>query len=280
MTTKINDYLNRIGIYDELKVGLIVPSSQTIRKSPNNLDELMDSIRANGLLEPLIVRPHRGKFELVAGHRRFEACKRLRFKKIGCIVAELDDKQSFEFSLIENLQRETLEPLEEALAFKNYCDKFGWGSQTELAKKIGKSQEFVSHRLRLLALPDEIKELLSAKKVSLTEAKRLSWMKDPEISLQDQSSEVFDDDFPSRVSNHSPIDPMSYEEERLVSDSILIVRIALVRIDNLIAKAKSAAAREFLIGKRKQLHTLLDESITFRSILGGEEITSPMVMKQ
>src|SRR5438105_3578272 len=140
MTTKINSYFDRIGIYDEIKVGLLVSSSRALRKSFNDLAELMDSIKSHGLLEPLIVRPKKAKFEIIAGHRRYEACKKLRHKKIACIVVELDDQQSYELSLIENLQRETLDPLEEALAFKNYCDKFGWGSQTELAKKIGKSQ--------------------------------------------------------------------------------------------------------------------------------------------
>src|SRR5579862_5324498 len=86
MTTKINDYLDRIGVYDELRVSLIVPSPHALRDASTDIKELMDSIRAHGLLEPVIARPSGEKFELVAGHRRFEACKRLRLKKISTIV--------------------------------------------------------------------------------------------------------------------------------------------------------------------------------------------------
>src|SRR5579872_104315 len=281
MTTKINDYLDRIGIYDELRVRLVVPSPHALRYASADIKELMDSIEAHGLLEPVIVRPSGEKFELVAGHRRFEACKKLRFKKISAIVADLNDKEAFEFSLIENLQRETLGSLEETRAFKSYCDKFGWGSQTELAKKIGKSQEYVSHRMRLLTLPDEIKDMLDTKKMSLTEAKKLSWA--PELSPKLHHLEnARPDNYYCRPNSsiHSEADLMLREEQRVVNDSVLIVRIALVRIDNLISRAKSEVAKDFLIGKRKQLHSLLDESISFKSFLESSRESSSVILNR
>jgi ParB family transcriptional regulator, chromosome partitioning protein len=105
----------------------------SIRQSPNIRSEIIEayelanSINQKGLLQPIIVRPKEGFFQIVAGNRRFEACKLLAWKKIPCHIIELDDKAAFEVSLIENIQRQTLNPLDEAQAFKTYVDDFGWG---------------------------------------------------------------------------------------------------------------------------------------------------------
>jgi len=100
-------------------------------------------------------------FEIVAGHRRYHACRSLRWRFIACKIREMSDKQAFEIQLTENIQRKTMDPIEEAEACRKYVIDFGCGGVCDLAKKIGKSEEYVSHRIHLLKLPDEIKKKIS-----------------------------------------------------------------------------------------------------------------------
>src|SRR5579862_7786956 len=124
-----------------------------------DFSELVDSIRRHGLIQPLVVRRvnrnngERGHFQLVSGYRRFCACKQLEIPAVPCIVRSLTDQEAFEIALVENVQRRNLNPIEEAEAFKSYVVNFGRGSVSRLARKIGKSEEYVSHRLLLLGLP-------------------------------------------------------------------------------------------------------------------------------
>src|SRR5919202_6521046 len=97
---------------------------------------LAQSIKEKGLLQPILVRIKESYFEIVSGNRRYHACKSLRWRKIICHVLELDDKDAFEISLIENIQRKTLDPKEEAQAFKSYIMDHGWGGISHLAAKI------------------------------------------------------------------------------------------------------------------------------------------------
>jgi ParB family chromosome partitioning protein len=126
------------GIVKDINISQIVESKYTIRISTKEeIEELSASIFEKGLLNAIIVR-HRNEsiYEIVAGNRRFEACKKLGFRRISCQVIELDDKGAFEVSLIENIQRKTLYPIEEAHAFKKYVSEFGWGGASDLSQKI------------------------------------------------------------------------------------------------------------------------------------------------
>jgi len=138
-----------------------------------SLEELIASIKEKGLLEPIVVRPIENGFEVVAGNRRLEACKRLKIHKIPCHIVELDDREAFEVSLVENVQRETMNPIDEAKAFKMYIDDYGYGGVSELARKIGKSQEYVSNRLRLLRLPNEVQEEAIRRRITSSAAQEL-----------------------------------------------------------------------------------------------------------
>ncbi len=138
----------------------------------------MKSIQSVGLLHPIIVRPVGDSLEIVAGERRFEACRRLHWKNIPCIVHNFSDKDSFEVALSENIERETLNPIEEAIAFKRYIQEFGWGGESDLAKRIGKSQQYVSQRLKLLDLPKAVLDLVTRRQVNPSVASELIWAKD------------------------------------------------------------------------------------------------------
>lgn len=170
------------GFVERIEIGKIRPSRAPLRiidlEGNKELEELTSSIMEKGLLFPIVVRPIDGEedgflFEVVAGNRRFEACKKLKTKKIPCYVAEFDDKQAYEVSLVENLQRKTLDPLEEARAFKKYVDEFGYGSISELARKIGKSHSYVSRRIGLLKLPKAVQEKLLVRGAQVAIAEEL-----------------------------------------------------------------------------------------------------------
>jgi ParB family chromosome partitioning protein len=155
--------------------------------------ELLKSIMEHGLLEPLIVRPsnhltqgreEEKKYELICGYRRLLACKRLGLNSVPCIIMQLNDRQAFEISLIENTQRKSLNPIEEAEAYKSYVFNFGRGSISRLAERIGKSEEYVSHRLLLLGLPKPIQDRITKKLLDPSHAMELVWLKEVDKQLE------------------------------------------------------------------------------------------------
>jgi ParB family chromosome partitioning protein len=166
-------------VIDDISISKLRASKRQLRSSIQNLGELMDSIRQRGLLQPIIVRGLEDRYyQIIAGNRRYEACKRLSWRKISCNIVELDDKESFELSLIENIQRETLNPIDEARAFKTYISDFGWGGVSELARKIGKSPSYVTKRIELLDLPQEVIQSIVDSSVRPSIAEELCAIKD------------------------------------------------------------------------------------------------------
>ncbi len=137
------------------------------------LDELVQSVREKGVLQPVIVREKDGGFELVAGERRLRAAKELGLKKIPVIVKEVSDADALELSLIENIQREELNPIEEAKAFQRLTsDEFGF-SQDEVARTVGKDRTTISNTIRLLGLPKRVQELVAGDELSMGHARAL-----------------------------------------------------------------------------------------------------------
>ncbi len=156
---------------------------------------LADSIRKYGIIQPIVVRPAktlskvdegvaRPKFELVCGHRRYAACEKLGAITVPCIMMPLDDREAFELALVENLQRQSLNPIEEAEALKSYVVSFGHGSLTRLARTVGKSEEYISHRLLLLGLPKALTERISRRLLTASHATELVWLKDAKMQIE------------------------------------------------------------------------------------------------
>jgi ParB/RepB/Spo0J family partition protein len=144
-----------------LKLSEIREPKFLLRTSLGKIEELADSIRKKGLLNPLTVRKTPEGYELVCGWRRYNALKMLGIEEALCIVHEdLDDKDAFEVALVENVQRKELSPMEEARAFKKYVEEYGWGSVVELAEKIGKKHTYVTLRIQFLDLPEEVQRML------------------------------------------------------------------------------------------------------------------------
>ncbi len=156
----------------EIEVGKIRYNPYQPRKKVEAIDELVLSIQENGLLEPIIVRTIGDGYEVICGERRLQAAKKLGMKYISAVIREASDREMLELALIENLQRENLNPLEAAEAFTILIKNFGLSHQ-EIAKRVGKDRATVTNTLRLLALEDEIKELIWSGRVSEGHARAL-----------------------------------------------------------------------------------------------------------
>jgi ParB family transcriptional regulator, chromosome partitioning protein len=158
----------------EIDVDLIEPNSQQPRTrfTEDNLEELAQSIRANGLVQPIIVRKRNGVYELVAGERRWRASQRAGLQKIPAIIKDVENDKLLELALIENIQRQELNPIEEARAYKKLIDTVGL-TQEMVAERVGKNRTFITNYLRLLKLPDDILNLVSEEKLSAGHARAL-----------------------------------------------------------------------------------------------------------
>ncbi len=158
----------------ELPVTKILPNPAQPRLSyeEDSLTELADSIREHGVLQPILVRPAGAKFELIAGERRWRASQMAGREAIPAIVVEFDEQTALEVSIIENLQREDVSPLEEAAMFRRMTETFGY-SVRQLAQKVGKDKGYVENRLRLSDAPADVRELLSLRKDTISHAYEL-----------------------------------------------------------------------------------------------------------
>lgn len=156
-----------------LRVSDIEPNRQQPRKvfKEEELASLADSIREHGVLQPLLVRPLvNGKYQIIAGERRWRASRMIGLSEVPVIIKEMEDLQAAEIALIENLQREDLSPLEEAGGYQELMDIYGL-TQDQVSKKVGKSRSAVANSLRLLQLPKDATELLKSGKISAGQAR-------------------------------------------------------------------------------------------------------------
>ena len=168
--------------YQEIEVSAITPNPRQPRRTFDEeaLDELAESIREVGLLQPVVVRAAGpGRYELIMGERRWRACQRAGLTEIGAIVKQTQDNELLRDALIENLHRQQLDPLEEAAAYQQLLDDFG-ATHEELARKIGRSRPHISNTLRLLNLPPAVQKRVAAGVLSAGHARALLSLEDPE----------------------------------------------------------------------------------------------------
>ncbi|HEY7079627.1 MAG TPA: ParB/RepB/Spo0J family partition protein [Nitrososphaeraceae archaeon] len=240
------------------------------------LNDLSNSIKQQGLLQPIVVRTRGEYFEIVAGNRRYAACKSIGWRKIGCHVVELDDRAAFEVSLIENLQRKTLTPIDEAKAFKEYVSKLGWGSTTDLAIRIGKSVSYVTKRIKLLDLPDDVLRSILNSKLSVSVAEELNYVKDntkrlklmericeKQLSLREAREIIKNPAIESE--NEIPIYDFLYygrpihdkkqDAKRILDKSITALRIAMIRLVDIVESTDNDwVIQEILMQHKNMLH--------------------------
>ena len=257
------------------------------RYSEDN-ESLVNSIREHGLIQPILIRPLSHGFEIVAGHRRYQACKSLRWRFIPCKIRELTDKQAFEIQLSENIQRKSMDPIEEAEAFRRYVIDFGWGGVSDLAKKIGKSEEYVSHRIQLLKLPEEIKNKIASQLLNVSKAIEISAIpiekqsqivgeiiennlsvkriRELKMILRNNVTEDCTDNELVNTKNHIS------KSLKITKKASLSLKVTLARIDNLIEEAQISIEPEnrteitnFLMELRIRIHELIDDTIKFKN---------------
>lgn len=158
----------------ELPVEDVVPNPNQPRRSfgEEDLEELADSIRKNGVLQPIVVRPYEGSYQIIAGERRYQAALRAGINTVPAVVREVSDKEMLQLALIENLQREDLNPLEAARGYKDLMEKYGL-TQEELSQILSKSRSSIANALRLLDLPDAVQELLMDGKLTAGHARAI-----------------------------------------------------------------------------------------------------------
>jgi len=175
---------------DSLKNAVIVrisevePNREQPRKKfdDDKLEELSESIKTYGLLQPILVQKRDGYYEIIAGERRWRAALKAGLKEIPVIVRDYTEKEILELSLVENIQRENLNPIEEAIAYKRLMDEFGLG-QEEVAQRVSKSRSAVANSLRLLKLEENVQKMVIDGKISMGHARALLPLEDPEKQL-------------------------------------------------------------------------------------------------
>lgn len=151
----------------EIDIDLIVPNPEQPRTrfAEQALDELAQSITANGIVQPIVVRPKDGKYEIVAGERRWRASQRAGLRKVPAVVKEVSDDKLLELALIENIQRQELNPIEEAKAYRKLIDNIGL-TQEQVSERVGRERSLVATSIRLLKLPEDIQKLVEEEKLS------------------------------------------------------------------------------------------------------------------
>jgi ParB family chromosome partitioning protein len=173
--TKVESQKNQLSISD------LVPNKYQPRKifDENNLEDLTNSIRERGMIQPIIVRKSAediSKFEIIAGERRWLAAQRAGLHNVPVVITEADDLKSLEFAIVENVQRHDLNPLEEAQGYKRLIDDFSY-DQEKVSKFIGKSRSHITNSLRLLTLPSDVIKLIETQKLTAGHAKILVGLK-------------------------------------------------------------------------------------------------------
>jgi len=180
-----DDNSNDVQAKQTVRVNDIEPNKSQPRTDfdDESIAALADSIREHGLLQPLLVRPlDNGGYQIVAGERRWRACRMLGMSEVPVLIRELSDQETAQIALIENLQRENLNPIEEALGYHDLMESYDM-TQEAVSKTVGKSRSTVANSLRLLNLPNKIKEMLRKGNITTGHAKALAAIDDEELML-------------------------------------------------------------------------------------------------
>jgi ParB family chromosome partitioning protein len=290
----ISGYLDFTSLVEPVPTRAILPPSVPVRSEVGDLGELIVSIRSIGLIHPILLRPIKGdKFEVVAGVRRFEACKVLRWTQIPAVIREMQEREAYEIALVENIQRKSMNPIEEARALKTYAEKEGWGGITRLAERLGKSKSYISQRILLLSLPMNVQEKLAFGEIDPSIARQLFCIDDSKIQ-EEIASNVTELRLSTRSTAHliksfklancreksgnvNQTDGISYPDFasskevvkisrtsiRALQQTILAMRLVLARLDIIMQKCEKEEPEvaEYIHGLRFEIHTMLEDCI-------------------
>jgi ParB family chromosome partitioning protein len=256
-----------------VNAGLIQPSPHQPRKyfDPISLDELKMSIEAHGILQPLIVRKNGNRFELLAGERRLRAAKLAGLSEIPVIVKEISEQEAAAVTLVENLQRDDISFFEEASGYERLANEFGL-TQNDIARLVGRSQSAVANKLRLLKLPEEIKEIISREILSERHARALVRL--PDSKLQQKAlSDIVADNLNARQTDELVDDLLSgigsSHASKKLKKRIMVIRDIRIFLNTIKAAIKAMHASG--IGAEwEELDT--EEATEFRIIVPKKSI--------
>jgi ParB family chromosome partitioning protein len=269
-----------LGLIEDIEISLLKPFQFNLRNEVGDLADLSNSIKEKGLLQPILVRNKQECYEIIAGRRRYEACKELGWRKIICHIVELDDKEAFEVSLIENIQRKTLNPIEEAEAYRKYVLDFGWGGITDLANRIGKSKSYLDKKLRLLELPSDIIDSISSSSIKISTAEELLPLRDEkqqlrlaalaergilssrgirELVTHIKRNEVYDYDIMNETTYKPSLKDIDELAQRSFDKSIVTLKMAMSKLCAIIQEAEENwIVYETLMQHKNILHSQID----------------------
>lgn len=181
----VSEEMNKEETASEIKIATIIPNTFQPRRTfdEEKLAELAESIKIHGVVQPIVVRRiANGKYELVVGERRLRACQKLKLEKVPALIKEYTDEQMMEIAIIENIQRQDLNPVEEAYAYKRLLEEFKY-TQEQVAEKISKSRSFVANLVRILNLPQPILDRLTAGELTIGHVR-------PLLAIEDQVMQI------------------------------------------------------------------------------------------
>ncbi len=220
----------------EIDIDLIEPNPEQPRTrfAEKALDELAQSISANGIVQPVVVRRAGARFQIVAGERRWRAAQRAGLRRIPAAVREVSDEKLLELALIENIQRQELNPIEEAKAYRKLIDTIGL-TQEEVANRVGRERSLIATSLRLLRLPEDIKRLIEEEKISAGHGRALLMLS--ETSLQrkiaraiiDKAMSVREAERAVKRAGHPPQSPASKKVAAIADANVRAAQTKLMR---------------------------------------------------
>lgn len=234
--TTPNDEVHNI-LLDELR-----PNPYQPRKvfDDQGLQELASSIKEHGVFQPIIVKKSIKGYEIIAGERRYRASKLAGLETIPAIIRDFTDEQMMEIALLENLQRENLNAIEEALAYKSMIDKLGI-TQDELSKKVGKSRSHVTNMLGLLRLPEDVKEMVANKKISMGHARMISKLENSK-EMSEMANKIYNEGLSVRQTENLGNDP-KVEKKNKISKKENTISSEYKYVENLLREKLDAKVK-------------------------------------
>jgi len=212
----------------ELEIDKIEANPLQPRKNfdESKIEELSESIKENGIIQPIIVRKTDEKYEIIAGERRYRAAKQAKLSKIPVIVKEAEDEKSLEIAVIENIQREDLNPVEEGEAYKLLIEKYGY-TQEKLAQKLGKKRTTITNKLRILKLPQDIKNAIKNGDISSGHARAML-----SIESELEQAEIAKQIIEENLSVRNVEDIVKTKKTNIKKEKVNDRRIEIVEVEN------------------------------------------------
>jgi ParB family chromosome partitioning protein len=213
----------------EIDIDLIEPNPQQprVRFAEADLNDLANSIRANGIVQPIVLRPHGGRYQIIAGERRWRAAQRAGLRRLPAVIKDIPDEKLLELALVENIQRQELNPIEEASAYRKLIDTIGL-TQEQVAERVGKERTLITTTMRLLKLPDEVQRYIIEGKLSLSHGRALLMSDDPKIQ-REVAKNVIEGDLSVRETERIIKKAGSNAEKALSKRKSIVLKDANVR---------------------------------------------------